>query len=123
MAGNSSGKQQASLKPRIRMNTKLYVGNLSFDTTENDLQDLFAAHGPVSEVNLITDRMSGRSRGFAFVTMGTPEGAQAAIQALAGKEIGGRALTVHEARPREERGPSDGGRGLGGGQRRQFSRR
>jgi RNA recognition motif-containing protein len=107
------------------MNTKLYVGNLSFDTTENDLQDLFATHGPVSEVNLITDRMSGRSRGFAFVTMGTPEGAQAAIQALAGKEIGGRALTVNEARPREDHGPSDGGGRShgGGGQRRQFSRR
>jgi RNA recognition motif-containing protein len=112
------------------MNTKLYVGNLSFDTTENDLQDLFQQHGPVSEVNLITDRMSGRSRGFAFVTMSTPEGAQAAIQALAGKEIGGRALTVNEARPREDRGPSDGGGrshggggGGGGGQRRQFSRR
>lgn len=110
------------------MNTKLYVGNLSFDTTENDLQDLFAAYGPVSEVNLITDRMSGRSRGFAFVTMGAPEGAQAAIQALAGKEVGGRALTVNEARPREDRGPSEGGGGRGhggggGGQRRQFSRR
>jgi RNA recognition motif-containing protein len=110
------------------MNTKLYVGNLSFDTTENDLQDLFPAHGPVSEVNLITDRMSGRSRGFAFVTMGTPEGAQAAIQALAGKEIGGRALTVNEARPREDRAPGEGGGrghggGSGGGQRRQFSRR
>lgn len=82
----------------------------------------------MSEVNLITDRMSGRSRGFAFVTMGSPEGAQAAIQALAGKEIAGRALTVNEARPREDRGPSDGGRGHGGGgggggQRRQFSRR
>src|ERR1035441_10497828 len=97
------------------MNTKLYVGNLSFDTTENDLQDLFAAHGPVSEVNLITDRMSGRSRGFAFVTMSTPEGAQAAIQALAGKEIGGRALTVNDARARDDRGPSDNeGPNLGG---------
>ena len=74
------------------MNTKLYVGNLSFDTTENDLQDLFQQHGPVSEVNLITDRMSGRSRGFAFVTMATPEGAQAAIAALAGKDLQGRAL-------------------------------
>jgi RNA recognition motif-containing protein len=114
------------------MNTKLYVGNLSFDTTENDLQDLFAAHGPVSEVNLITDRMSGRSRGFAFVTMGTPEGAQAAVQALAGKEMGGRALTVNEARPREDRpsgGGGGGGRGGygggggGGGERRQYSRR
>jgi len=102
------------------MNTKLYVGNLSFDATENELQDLFAAHGPVSEVNLITDRMSGRSRGFAFVTMGTPEGAQAAIQALSGKEYGGRALTVNEARPREGREqPSSGGRG----ERRQYSRR
>jgi cold-inducible RNA-binding protein len=112
------------------MNTKLYVGNLSFDTTENDLQDLFAQHGPVSEVNLITDRMSGRSRGFAFVTMGTPEAAQAAIAALAGKEIQGRALTVNEARPREEHGGGGGGGGRrpggggggGGGGRRQFSR-
>jgi cold-inducible RNA-binding protein len=115
---------------RLEMNTKLYVGNLSFDTTENDLQDLFAQHGPVSEVNLITDRMSGRSRGFGFVTMGTPEGAQAAIAALAGKEIQGRALTVNEARPREDHGPSGGGGGGGrrsgggggGGGRRQFSR-
>jgi RNA recognition motif-containing protein len=98
------------------MNTKLYVGNLPFDTTENDLQDLFAAHGPVAEVNLITDRMSGRSRGFAFVTMGTPEGAQAAIAALAGKDMSGRALTVNEARPREDRGPG------GGGPRRNYSR-
>ncbi|HEX3720683.1 MAG TPA: RNA-binding protein [Verrucomicrobiae bacterium] len=117
------------------MNTKLYVGNLSFDTTENDLQDLFQQHGPVSEVNLITDRMSGRSRGFGFVTMATPEGAEAAIQALSGKEIQGRALTVNEARPREDRGPSEGGggggrrfgggggSGGGGGQRRQFQRR
>ncbi|MGA2173892.1 MAG: RNA-binding protein [Verrucomicrobiota bacterium] len=103
------------------MNTKLYVGNLSFDTTENDLQDLFQQHGPVSEVNLITDRMSGRSRGFAFVTMATPEGAQAAIQALAGKDVQGRALTVNEARPREENAPPRGGGG--GGQRRQYSRR
>src|SRR5580698_10426192 len=93
------------------MNTKLYVGNLSFDTAENDLQDLFGQHGPVSEVNLITDRMSGRSRGFAFVTMGTPEAAQAAVAALAGKEVQGRALTVNEARPREDHGPAGGGGG------------
>lgn len=109
------------------MNTRLYVGNLSFDTTENDLQDLFAAHGPVAEVNLVMDRMSGRSRGFAFVTMSSAEAAQAAIQALGGKEVGGRALTVNEARPREDRGPSGGGgRGgprQGGGERRQYSRR
>ena len=115
------------------MNTKLYVGNLSFDTTENDLQDLFSQHGPVSEVNLITDRMTGRSRGFAFVTMGTPEAAQSAIGALAGKEIQGRALTVNEARPREEHGggggggggrrSGGGGGGGGGGGRQQYSRR
>jgi cold-inducible RNA-binding protein len=114
---------------RHKMNTKLYVGNLSFDTTENDLQDLFAQHGPVSEVNLISDRMTGRSRGFAFVTMGTPEAAQAAITALSGKDIQGRALTVNEARPREEHGGGggggrrSGGGGGGGGGRRQFSRR
>jgi RNA recognition motif-containing protein len=118
---------------RYKMNTKLYVGNLSFDTTENDLQDLFQQHGPVSEVNLITDRMTGRSRGFAFVTMGTPEAAQAAITALSGKDIQGRALTVNEARPREEHGGggggggggrrNGGGGGGGGGGRRQFSRR
>jgi RNA recognition motif-containing protein len=113
------------------MNTKLYVGNLSFDTTENDLQDLFSQHGPVSEVNLITDRMTGRSRGFAFVTMGSPEAAQSAIGALAGKEIQGRALTVNEARPREEHGGGggggggrrSGGGGGGGGGRQQYSRR
>jgi RNA recognition motif-containing protein len=95
------------------MNTKLFVGNLSFDVTENDLQDLFVAFGPVSEVNLMTDRSTGRSRGFAFVTMATPEGAQAAIQGMAGKDVKGRALTVNEAKPREER-PSGGGGGRGG---------
>ena len=100
------------------MNTKLFVGNLSFDTTENDLQDMFSAIGPVSEVNLIVDRATNRSRGFAFVTMATPEAAQAAIQALAGKSTGGRPLTVNEARPREERsggGGGGGGRSSGGG--------
>ena len=96
------------------MNTKLFVGNLSFDTTENDLQDLFASVGPVTDVNLVTDRMSGRSRGFAFVTMATPEGAQAAIQNLNGKNIQGRDIAVNEARPREERGGGGGG-GYGGG--------
>jgi len=106
------------------MNTKLYVGNLSFDTTENDLRDMFAAHGPVNEVNLIMDRMSGRSRGFGFVTMATPEGAQAAITALAGKNVGGRELTVNEARPKEAGGGSGGSGGgdRGRGPRRQFSR-
>ena len=90
------------------MNTKLYVGNLPFDATENDLQDLFAGFGPVTEVNLIMDHASGRSRGFAFVTMATPEGAQAAVTGMATQDFKGRKLTVNEARPREERG---GGRG------------
>ena len=96
------------------MNTKLYVGNLSYNITENDLQDLFAQHGPVTEVNLMQDKMSGRPRGFGFVTMATKEGAEAAIQNLNGKEWEGRALTVNEARPREERA---GGYGGGGGSR------
>ena len=86
------------------MNTKLFVGNLSFNTTENDLQDAFAAHGVVTEANLMTDRATGRPRGFAFVTMGSPEEAQKAIDALNGATLDGRNLTVNEARPREERG-------------------
>src|SRR5439155_622876 len=101
------------------MSNKLFVGNLSFQTTENDLQDAFAAHGTVVEANLMMDRMTGRPRGFGFVTMSTPEEAQKAIEALNGKEIGGRALTVNIARPREERsgggGGGGGGRGYGGG--------
>jgi len=101
------------------MNTKLYVGNLSFDVIENDLQDLFAQHGPVNAVDLIMDKMSGRPRGFAFVNMATKEGADAAIQALNGKEWKGRALTVNEARPREERPAHSGGSGgFGGGRGR-----
>ena len=96
------------------MSSKLFVGNLSFNTTENDLQDAFAAHGSVVETNLMMDKMSGRPRGFAFVTMSTPEEAEKAIAALNGKELGGRALTVNIARPREER---PGGGGGGGGYR------
>ncbi len=95
------------------MNSKLYVGNLSFNTTENDLNDAFAAHGTVTAVNLMMDRSTGRSRGFAFVTMAAPEEAQKAIDALNGTAIDGRALTVNIARPREERS----GGGGGGGQR------
>ena len=98
------------------MSNKLFVGNLSFNTTENDLQDTFAAHGNVLEANLMMDRMSGRPRGFGFVTMSTPEEAQAAIEALNGKSIDGRALTVNVAKPREERT----GGGSGGG-RREYS--
>jgi RNA recognition motif-containing protein len=90
------------------MSTKLYVGNLSYNVTENELQDLFAQHGPVAEVNLMMDRDTGRPRGFAFVTMEAAEGATAAIQNLQGEELDGRALTVNEARPREDR-PAGGG--------------
>ncbi len=82
---------------------KLYVGNLSFETTENDLSDLFSEHGKVTEVAILSDRETGRSRGFGFVTFTDAAGANAAIAALNGKEIGGRALTVNEARAREER--------------------
>jgi len=103
------------------MNTKLYVGNLSYDTTENDLQDLFAQQGPVTEVNLIQDAATSRPRGFAFVTMATPEGAEAAVRALNGSDFGGRPLTVNEARPRENRPGYGGGANRGsGGPRRQY---
>jgi RNA recognition motif-containing protein len=102
-------------------NNKLFVGNLSFNTTENDLQDTFAAHGAVLEVNLMTDRETGRPRGFGFVTMSTAEEAEAAISALNGKSIDGRALTVNVAKPREDRGP--GGRSGGGGGGREYSSR
>ena len=99
------------------MSNKLFVGNLSFNTTENDLQDAFAAHGTVLETNLMVDKMSGRPRGFAFVTMSTPEEAQKAIEAMNGASMDGRALTVNIARPREERpgGGGGGGRRYGGG--------
>ena len=82
---------------------KLYVGNLSFETTENDLQDLFEQHGKVAEVSLLMDRMTGKSRGFAFVTMNDTAEATAAMAALNGKEVNGRTLNVNEARAREER--------------------
>jgi len=91
------------------MNSKLFVGNLSFDTTENDLQDTFAAHGTVTETCLIMDRITNRPRGFGFVTMSTDEEAQKAMDALNGHDMGGRALTVNVAKPREERAPSSGG--------------
>ena len=98
------------------MSNKLFVGNLSFETTENDLQDAFAAHGTVTEANLMIDRATSRSRGFGFVTMSTPEEAQKAIEGMNGKDVDGRALTVNVARPREERT----GGGGGGGGRREF---
>ena len=100
------------------MSTKLFVGNLSFNTSENDLQDAFAAFGTVVEANLMVDRTTNRPRGFGFVTMSTPEEAKNAIEGMNGKDIDGRALTVNEARPREER--SGGGGGGGGGGRREY---
>jgi cold-inducible RNA-binding protein len=105
------------------MSARLFVGNLSFNTTQNQLQDLFAAHGTVIEADVVMDRFTGRPRGFGFVTMETKESADAAIQALNGKEVDGRALTVNEARPREER-PRSGGGGYRGdrGERRDYSR-
>ena len=101
------------------MSNKLFVGNLSFNTTENDLQDAFAAHGTVVEANLMMDRVTGKPRGFGFITMSTPEEAQKAIEALNGASLDGRNLTVNIARPREERPAGGGGgggrRGYGGG--------
>ena len=106
------------------MSNKLFVGNLSFNTTENDLQDAFAAFGTVTETNLMMDRMTNRPRGFGFVTMSSADEAQKAIAGLHGKEIDGRALTVNEAKPREERPRGDfGGGGGGRGGKREFSRR
>jgi RNA recognition motif-containing protein len=103
------------------MSTRLYIGNLSYNTTENQLQDLFAEHGPVTGVDLIMDKFSGRPRGFAFITMDTKEAAEAAIQALNGRNIDGRDLTVNEARPREERAPGSSSRFSGGNERREYS--
>ncbi len=99
------------------MNNKLFVGNLSFDTTENNLQDAFAAHGTVTEANLMMDRATNRPRGFAFVTMSTGEEAQNAIAALNGTQLDGRSITVNIAKPREERpaGRREYGSGGGGG--------
>lgn len=100
----------------ITMSSKLYVGNLSFKATEIDVEDLFAQHGAVIEAHLVQDRATGKPRGFAFVTMGSKEDADKAIEALNGFDYQGRKLTVNEARPREER-PSGGGGGGGGGYR------
>jgi RNA recognition motif-containing protein len=113
------------------MSTKLYVGNLAFQTTSEDLQQLFAQAGTVESANIVEDRDTGRSRGFAFVEMSTPEEAAAAISQFNGKEVGGRPLTVNEARPRENRGGGrgfsnnrggfGGNRGGGGGQNKRRS--
>ena len=96
------------------MGNKLYVGNLSYDTNSSDLEQLFAQHGTVTEATIINDRDTGRSKGFGFVTMASDGEAQAAIAALNGQQHDGRALTVNEAKPREDR-PRGGGGGGGGG--------
>src|ERR1043166_194326 len=99
------------------MSMKLYVGNLSFQTSSNDLQELFSQAGTVESANVVEDRDTGRSRGFGFVEMASKEEGEAAIQQFNGKELCGRALTVNEARPREDRRPGGGGGrgGFGGG--------
>jgi cold-inducible RNA-binding protein len=97
------------------MSMKLYVGNLSFQTSSSDLQELFAQAGTVESASVVEDRDTGRSRGFGFVEMSSKEEGQAAIAQLNGKEVGGRALTVNEAKPREDRGGSRGGGGGRGG--------
>ncbi len=106
------------------MGKKLYVGNLGYDVSSSDLEQLFASHGSVQSAEVIADRMTGRSKGFGFVEMGTDQEAQAAINALNGKDHGGRALTVNEAKPREARsgghGGGRGGYGGGGGRRDRY---
>jgi cold-inducible RNA-binding protein len=99
------------------MGSKLYVGNLSYNSTSSDLEQLFGQHGTVQSAEVIQDRDTGRSKGFGFVQMGSDQEAQAAISALNGQEVDGRALTVNEAKPREDRGGGGGGGrgGYGGG--------
>src|SRR5690348_3584190 len=107
------------------MGSKLYVGNLSYNTSSSELEQLFGAHGTVQSAEVISDRDTGRSKGFGFVQMGSDEEAQAAIAALNGKDVDGRALTVNEAKPREDRprGGGGGGGGFGGPRRGGFGDR
>src|SRR5476649_1267653 len=98
-------------------NSKLYVGNLSFKTTEDELRSAFGAFGSVADVYVAFDKMTGRPRGFAFITMGTPDEAKLAAEKLNGADLGGRLLTVNEARPKEERPAGSFGGGGGGGYR------
>jgi cold-inducible RNA-binding protein len=118
MVGNSV-EQRVFLNEHHKSmsNNKLFVGNLSFNTTENDLRDAFAEHGTVEEIKLMIDRDTDRPRGFGFVTMSTAEEAQSAMNALNGRQLDGRALTVNVAKPREER---SGGSGYGSA-RREYS--
>jgi RNA recognition motif-containing protein len=121
--GNSLWKAPVCRTVKHHMSNKLFVGNLSFNATENTLNDAFAAFGTVTETNLMMDRETGRPRGFGFITMSSAEEAQKAIEGMNGKEMDGRALTVNVAKPREERAPGGGGGGRreyggGGGGRR-----
>lgn len=104
------------------MGKKLYVGNMSYDVDNATLEQMFTPHGTVESAQVITDRMTGRSKGFGFVEMSTGEEAAAAISALNGKDCGGRALTVNEAKPRESSGGNRGGYGGGGGSRGGYGR-
>jgi len=121
--GNSLWKVSVCRTVKHHMSNKLFVGNLSFNTTENSLNDAFAAFGTVTETNMMMDRETGRPRGFGFITMGSAEEAQKAIEGMNGKDMDGRALTVNVAKPREERAPGGGGGGRreyggsGGGRR------
>ncbi len=120
MVGNGLAETRERRKPNIMSNSKLYVGNMSFKTTEDELRAAFGQFGSVTDVYVAMDKMTGRPRGFAFVTMGTPEEAKLAAEKMNGTDLGGRALTVNEARPKEEGagrsfGGGGGGRGFGGG--------
>src|SRR6266498_502963 len=108
-----SGETPKGEKVKKQMSMKLYVGNLAFETSSNDLQTLFAQAGTVESVSLIEDRETGRSRGFGFVEMSTKEEGAAAVQQFNGKDLGGRTLKVNEAKPREDRGGGGGGRNGG----------
>ena len=99
----------------MSQNNRLYVGNLPFNATEDDIRDVFSEHGTVNSVSVITDRETGRPRGFAFVEMGSDQEAQTAVDEMDGRDFGGRSLRVNIARPREARGGGGGGGGYGGG--------
>lgn len=122
MVGNGLAADGGSTKSKMG-NSKLYVGNMSFKTSEEELRSAFGQFGTVADVYVAMDKMTGRPRGFAFVTMGTPEEAKLAIEKTNGVDFGGRALQVNEARPKEERpgggfGGGGGRGGFGGGERR-----
>ena len=114
MVGNGLAADGGSTKSKMG-NSKLYVGNMSFKTSEDELRSAFGQFGSVTDVYVAMDKMTGRPRGFAFVTMGSPEEAKLAAEKLNGVDLGGRALTVNEARPKEEGGRGFGGGGGGGG--------